>query len=43
VNQVCWAARYEDQQPLLDRSSLARATEAYFLVEKTSSPEKFGS
>lgn len=33
VNQVCWAARYEDRPPVLDRASLARAVEAYFLVE----------
>ncbi len=34
VNQVCWAARYEDRPPVLDRASLGRAVEAYFLVEK---------
>jgi predicted ATPase with chaperone activity len=32
VNQVCWAARYEDKQPFLDRSALRRALEAYFLT-----------
>ena len=31
VNQVCWAARYEDRQPSLDRESLINAIEAYFL------------
>ncbi len=31
VNQVCWAARYEDRQPSLDRESLVNAIEAYFL------------
>ncbi|HEX3662931.1 MAG TPA: hypothetical protein VHU89_15960 [Acidobacteriaceae bacterium] len=35
VNQVCWAARYEDRPPVLDRTSLGRAVESYFLVEKT--------
>ncbi len=34
VNQVCWAARYEDRPPALDKASLGRAVEAYFLVEK---------
>ena len=34
VNQVLWAARYEDRPAVLDRASLARAVEAYFLVEK---------
>ncbi|MGA8529258.1 MAG: hypothetical protein WB622_06050, partial [Acidobacteriaceae bacterium] len=36
VNQVCWAARYEDRTPVLDRASLSRAVEAYFLIEKPS-------
>ncbi|MFZ0630054.1 MAG: hypothetical protein WA399_07285 [Acidobacteriaceae bacterium] len=35
VNQVCWSARYEDRTAVLDRASLGRAVEAYFLVEKT--------
>ncbi len=30
VNQVCWAARYEDRKPYLDRASLKQAVEAYF-------------
>lgn len=34
INQVLWAARYEDRPPVLDRASLGRAVEAYFLVEK---------
>ena len=34
VNQVLWAARYEDRPAVLDRASLARAVEAYFLVDK---------
>jgi energy-coupling factor transporter ATP-binding protein EcfA2 len=34
VNQVCWAARYEDRTPVLDQASLGRAAEAYFLLEK---------
>lgn len=31
VNQVCWAARYEDKKPQLDHAALMRAVEAYFL------------
>lgn len=31
INQVCWAARYEDREPNLDYPSLMRAVEAYFL------------
>jgi predicted ATPase with chaperone activity len=31
VNQICWAARYEDRKPHLDRDALLAATEAYFL------------
>ncbi len=31
INQICWAARYERITPLLDRPSLMRAVEAYFL------------
>ena len=31
VNQVCWAAQYEDRRPILDRSSLRVAVDAYFL------------
>lgn len=31
VNQICWAARYEGSKPILDRISLTRAVEAYFL------------
>jgi predicted ATPase with chaperone activity len=31
VNQVCWAAQYEDRRPILDRPSLLIAVEAYFL------------
>jgi predicted ATPase with chaperone activity len=33
VNQVCWAAQYEAKQPYLDRASLKRAIEAYFLAK----------
>jgi hypothetical protein len=33
VNQVCWAARYEDKTPYLDRASLEQAVSAYFLSE----------
>lgn len=31
INQVCWQARYADCEPILDRESLNRAIEAYFL------------
>jgi len=31
VNQVCWAARYEGVKPYMDRPSLMRAVDAYFL------------
>jgi len=34
VNQVRWAARYEGKTPYLDRTSLMRAVEAYFLPSK---------
>ena len=30
VNQVCWAARYEDKKPYLDRAALKQAVQAYF-------------
>jgi predicted ATPase with chaperone activity len=33
VNQICWAARYEDREPKLDRAALMRAVEAYFLQD----------
>lgn len=33
VNQVCWAAQYENRRPRLDHASLQRAVEAYFLVD----------
>ena len=33
VNQVCWAAKYEDRKPFLDRASLKQAIEAYFLTK----------
>ena len=31
VNQVCWAAKYEGKQPELERDSVMRAVEGYFL------------
>ena len=31
VNQICWAARYEDKEPRLDHEAISRAIEAYFL------------
>jgi MoxR-like ATPase len=30
LNQVCWAARYENKRPYLDRAALTRAVDAYF-------------
>jgi len=33
VNQILWAARYEQRQPSLDRDSLLAATDAYFVSE----------
>jgi predicted ATPase with chaperone activity len=33
VNQVCWAARYAGKEPYLDRTSVIRAVEAYFLAK----------
>lgn len=32
VNQVCWAAQYEDRRPILNSGSLMAAVEAYFLT-----------
>jgi hypothetical protein len=31
VRQVCWAARYENRKPYLDRAALKRAVDVYFL------------
>jgi len=31
MNQICWAAQYEGLQPYVDRASLKRAIDAYFL------------
>lgn len=31
INQICWAARYKKKQPSLDRVSLMKAVDAYFL------------
>ncbi len=31
INQVCWAARYEGQRPVLDRQALTCAVDTYFL------------
>ena len=41
VNQICWAARYEGEQPRLDRNTVMRAMDTYFLsaVEDTSSQQ----
>jgi SpoVK/Ycf46/Vps4 family AAA+-type ATPase len=32
VNQICWAARYANETPKLDRQSLIRAVNAYFVA-----------
>jgi predicted ATPase with chaperone activity len=31
INQICWTARYKKRKPTLDRESLTKAVEAYFL------------
>lgn len=31
VNQVCWAAQYEDRKPYIDHAALKRAVNAYFI------------
>jgi hypothetical protein len=31
VNQIGWAAQYECKQPVIDRASVMRAVESYFL------------
>jgi hypothetical protein len=31
VNQVCWAAQFEDREPYLDRAALNLAIESYFV------------
>jgi predicted ATPase with chaperone activity len=31
INQVCWMARYRKQEPRLDRASLCKAVDAYFM------------
>jgi SpoVK/Ycf46/Vps4 family AAA+-type ATPase len=31
INQVCWQARYEDKEAVLDRPSLINAVESYFI------------
>jgi len=33
LNQICWAAQYEGLQPYIDRASLKRAIDAYFLTK----------
>ena len=37
VNQIRWAASYEERQPVLTRESIAEAIEAYFLPESPDS------
>jgi hypothetical protein len=31
VNQICWAAKYEAKEPVLDQAAVMRAIDAYFL------------
>jgi predicted ATPase with chaperone activity len=31
VNQICWAAKYEAKEPVLDQAAVMRAVDAYFL------------
>ena len=33
VNQICWAAKYENKPPLLTHRTVMRAIESYFLVK----------
>jgi len=33
VNQICWAAQYEDRKPHFDRDAVMRAVETYFLED----------
>jgi hypothetical protein len=35
VNQVCWAARYENRKPTLDHQALMKAVETYFCRAST--------
>jgi SpoVK/Ycf46/Vps4 family AAA+-type ATPase len=39
LNQIAWAARYEGRKPRLDRESLMRAAEAYFISGEAQSRE----
>ena len=41
VSQICWAARFEDRQPRVDRASLQRAVEAYFVSEEDEAGSQF--
>ena len=34
VNQICWAAKYENRSPLLNHRTVMRAIESYFLVKQ---------
>jgi predicted metal-dependent RNase len=33
VNQICWAAKYENTAPLINHRTVMRAIESYFLVK----------
>jgi hypothetical protein len=37
VDQVRWAARYEERRPYLDQAALEQAIDAYFLRDSVSS------
>ena len=39
INQVIWTARYEQRKPKLDRESLVRAAEAYFINADEQAPK----
>jgi len=40
VNQVRWSARFEDREPQLDRESVRRAVDAYFVSEDDEAPRE---
>jgi hypothetical protein len=33
VNQICWAAKYDGKPPVIDRESVIRAVETYFVPD----------
>jgi hypothetical protein len=38
VNQIRWAARYEQREPILDREAVLTAVEAYFAIGTEQDP-----